>query len=119
MLLSNVIQIDKYAIGTFLNFILTLLFFSVGEINTIFTFFTLLVISQACLLLFGMRFLGINFISVPIPTFILGIAKLMLLVIAFFIGLNKLGDYGNFLVITYIFQLIILAISIKRIVKKN
>lgn len=63
--------------------------------------------------------LGIRVNSTIIPSWLLLALKLFFLVIAFYIAVLKFGNSSIILVFSYIFQLIILAISTKRVVTKN
>ena len=53
------------------------------------------------------------------PTWLQGILKFLILITAILAALHKFEDKAHIIVGIYIFQLIILVISTKRIVKKN
>ena len=117
MQIRNKIYIKKYVLGTFLNFFCSTLGLGINNLSVIIIFFLCLVLNQFFLIAFGAKSLGLDKGSIFLPTPVLVIGKLLLLAFAFNFALIKLGNMVAFLVISYIFQLIILAISTKRIVK--
>jgi len=119
MPIKNKIHLKRYVLGTILNF--GSLFFALGvkNIDVLLVFMLCILLNQLFLLIFGIKLLNIEKFDFFIPTPLLIIFKLLLLGIAFYYGYIKVKNMIIFLVISYIFQLIILTISTKRIVKKN
>lgn len=119
MQIENSVNTQKYAIGTFLNLTFLMSTFEPEKFGVALSFMLLVVLSQLCLVLFGLKLLGFENMRTVLPGPVLGILKLALLVMAFFFALRYTENKVLFLVLSYTFQLIILVISIKRVVKKN
>lgn len=120
MQIRNSINLRRYLMGTFLNLLFLLKIFELNnfDLHVALFFLALIGLSQICLILFGGAMIGYETPKFFSPT-LFGILKFILVIVAFYFALKKAESLILFLVLSYIFQLIILVISIKRVVKKN
>lgn len=120
MLLLNKIKIKWYLLGTIMNFGLMLKFIGVMH-WPILVFFTFGIVVNHYLL--AASLLGSYDEeyrkTLKIPPAILGVMKIMFIFLTFWIVLRALPENQILVVFSYIFQLLILALSIKRVEEKN
>ena len=119
MQIKDSLYINRYSIGTLVNIIFLLYTIGFESVIYLAIFFMCILLNQLFLIMFGIDLVGLKKINFILPTPLLGVLKLLILILAFYIGLEFMSDKIVFLVISYIFQLIILVLSTKRIVKKN
>lgn len=119
MQVRNKIKISTYLLGTILNLGSNLLMSGGDHRGVISIFYCCLVLNQYFLLAFGSKFLNLDEKEIFIPTPILAVVKLFILVFGFYYAYLNAPNLIPILVISYIIQLIILALSTKRVIKKN
>lgn len=119
MQLKNKINLKWYVIGTLVNYCAAIYFLGIENIERVAFFLLLLLLNQYFLFLFGVTLLRIEKLRFAIPPFVLGLLKFAFLILAFLYGFKYMEKQVLFLLVYYIFQLIILVISIKRVIKKN
>ena len=119
MQIRNSLYIKRYVLGTFLNFFILLIFFYPDNIKVYIFFVLCILLNQFFLHQFGLKFLGLTSSRSFIPAPLLVVSKFLALILAFMYALKFAPHSVHFLVLSYIFQLIILVISTKRVVKKN
>lgn len=113
------LKINKYLFGTILNYLLTTIYFKDQSLLVVALFFICMLLNHYFLILFGLKLLKLKTFKWNIPAWFYAVIKITLLVAGFYMALSTLGKNSIYVLITYIFQLIILVISIKRVVKKN
>jgi hypothetical protein len=89
------------------------------QLSIFISFYAGIVLNQYILAFVVSDLTGIEQNKGLLPTWLLGMFKPITLFIAFYIALSHSIENVHVFVAIYIFQLIILVISIKRIVKKN
>ncbi len=119
MQIRNKIHIGKYLIGTILNVLQSLYFFAAKDYPVLVLFYVTVLVNQYFLVIFAADFLGVEENKTMLPTSIYGILKLVVIIFGFYYAMSNTENMEVFLVLTYIFQLIILVLSTKRVVKKN
>ncbi len=120
MQIKNQISLTRYIVLSFLHLAATVYYVGQGSVNVLLVVFAAIFLNQACL--FGAMHKLLNVPSEERDNtgiFILFTAKFLILAAGLWYGManfdgNKLIIIGN-----YIFQLIILSLSIKRLGKKN
>ena len=118
MQISNKLNISKYFIGSLGNILLGLYFFAYSHVLVFFIFYFSVILNQYFLAIFVAELTGVDKNKTRIPTAFLGILKLLLLIFAFSYALIYAPGKELYFVLIYTFQLIILALSIKRVIKK-
>ncbi len=119
MQIKNKLYSKKYVIGTILNVLWTPYIFGLHNLATIFAFLICILLNQYFLAIVVADITGIEKNSSLFPTWLCGALKLLILVLGFYIAMKTIPNMEHFLVLIYIFQLIILVLSTKRVVKKN
>jgi hypothetical protein len=119
MQLKNKLKIKPYLGLTIIN--ISQYYFIREEVlpSTFIAFFMGVVLNQYILGMLVSSMTGIEENTSLIPTWMLGILKPLTLFGAFYVALDQSIENVLIFLEIYIFQLIILVISIKRIVKKN
>lgn len=116
---SDNFRLSWLFVGTLLNLSQLILLFSPKEYLAVSCFFIGILLNQYMLYLVVADLTGIKKNTTILPTWFCAMAKLVVLIIAFGVALNYTSQKELILVEMYIFQLIILVISTKRVVKKN
>ena len=119
MQIKDSLYLKRYLIGTLINILVTGAIVGSPSLIYFLIFFVCVLMNQLFLIIFGIDLVGLEKVKFIIPTPLLGVLKLLVLILGFYIGIEFMGDKIAFLVISYIFQLINLVLSTKRIVKKN
>ncbi len=118
MQIKNNFHVFRYTIFSLINICFLIYFFGLHQLANIFSFYICLILNQYFLIIGLADLLEISKNSV-FPSWLSLMLKLLILIFAFWWGMKKLPGSIVFLIGSYIFQLIILVISTKRIVKKN
>lgn len=119
MQIKNNIHLKRYLLGSTINLLLFSLMFELLEFLTVLYFFFGIFLNQYLLIIIVADITGIGKNKTFLPTYLLTILKLLVLLGIMAYAMTNTSKKEHFLVGIYIFQLIILAISTKRIVKKN
>ncbi|MAX67926.1 MAG: hypothetical protein QF441_15180 [Bacteriovoracaceae bacterium] len=119
MQIRNKLKVNWYVFGTMLNILWAIIFLGFEKTPFLLAFILMILLNQYFLAIIVSDMTGIEKNTSLIPTWMCGALKLLVLVVAFYFGIRLYPASTLFLVGIYIFQLIILVISIKRIVKKN
>ncbi len=119
MQLKSKIHVNRYLIGTTVNVLLIGYVFPIESYIVIFTFFCSVLLNQYFLAVIVADVTGVEKNTGLIPTSVCTVLKLLTLLLGFYYAMSNTVKMEFFLVSIYIFQLIILVISTKRIVKKN
>ena len=118
MQIRNKLDTNKYAIGTMLNIIGIIVVFNFVEFPVLMVFLSGVLLNHYLMALVVADLTGIEKNTSLVPTWLCGMLKLLILFGVFTFGMVYTENRELFLVFIYIFQLIILALSIKRVVKK-
>ena len=119
MQLNSEFSINRYIIGTILNLNIAFFMFEPHELVTVAIFFLTVLANQYCLYILVLGMLGYIKTKFRIPVPFYGFFKLVVIIFGFYYAMGKLDNKLLFLVFIYIFQLIILVLSNKRVIKKN
>lgn len=119
MQIKNKINRKKYLIGTSLNIILISQVFTNPNILVGLVFLMCVIVNQFLLAIVVSDLTGVDKNYSIMPTWLAGILKLLVLLCGFYYAMSSTVEKELFLVLIYIFQLIILVLSIKRVVEKN
>lgn len=119
MQIKNKLYINKYVFGTILNLTWAGFMFGLAQLPIILAFMIAILLNQYFLAIVVSDLTGVDENTGLIPTWMCGALKLIILVLGFLIAMKNTVNQELFLVLIYIFQLIILVISTKRVVKKN
>lgn len=119
MQLKNKLNIKTYIVLSILNFSQYIFIKENVNINTFIIFYTGILLNQYVLAIIVSDLTGIDTNKGLIPTWTLAFIKPLTLFCSFYYAMRENLDYILIFIEIYIFQLIILVISIKRIVKKN
>jgi len=111
MQLRNNIKLVTYIILTSISYLTAL--YNIQNILVISLFYLGIVLNQYFLYKYCLFFLGVTENKGKIPTFLYGLMKLVILVISFVFAMQSVKNIELFLIFIYIFQLIILVLSIK------
>ena len=119
MQIKNKLHLNRYVIGTILNISIVYYSFGLEKFALGLFFLTCVIMNQLMLGILAADITGIEKNTTKIPTSLLGALKLLILIFAFYYAMSNTQNMAIFLVIIYIFQLINLVLSIKRVIKKN
>lgn len=119
MQIRNKLKVNKYVIGTILNLVWALSVFGLENLALLISFLIAILLNQYFLAIVVADLTGIEENTSFFPTWLCGALKLVLLMLGFYWTLKNTLDLELFVVLFYKFQLIILVLSIKRVVKKN
>ena len=106
-------------LGTLINLSQIPLFFIESEFSIVGFFFAGVLLNQYMLYIVVADLTGIKKNTTILPTWLCASTKLLTLMLAFGVAISQTEQKELILLEMYIFQLIILVISTKRIVKKN
>ena len=116
--IKNSLDISQYLLLTMLSVSGILLFIDPQHYLLMLGFLSAIILNQYFLFVVVGEMTGIAKNTTHIPTWILAISKFIILIIGVLVAVHKLPNRVHIIVGIYIFQLIILALSTKRIVKK-
>lgn len=119
LLLKNSLYLGRFTILCSLNYILLLSFFNAADYLFISLFYGAILLNHYFLFSVVAAMTGIQTKRSIFPIWLQAILKFLLLIGAILSAMHKFEDKVHIIVGIYIFQLIILVISTKRIVKKN
>ncbi|MBD66948.1 MAG: hypothetical protein CME62_17225 [Halobacteriovoraceae bacterium] len=109
----------RYILASLANWCFLIIFCGTEELLTTFLFLLCIVFNQLCLAIVIADMIELAPNKTIFPTWLLALLKFLILIAAFIFGLFYLEKYVIFLLLSYLFQLIILVLSTKRVVKKN
>jgi|SaaInlStandDraft_5_1057022.scaffolds.fasta_scaffold50302_3 hypothetical protein len=118
MQIKNKLNLKRYAIGTIANISIVFLVFGSENLLVGLLFLTCVVLNQFILAVIVADATGIETNTSIVPVPLLAGLKLFLLIGAFYFAMSNTVGKELFLILIYIFQLINLVLSIKRVVKK-
>jgi hypothetical protein len=119
MQIKNKLHVKRYVFGTIFNLSWSITVFGLVSTPLILTFMFCILLNQYFLAIVVSDLTRIDVNTSILPTWLCGALKLVVLVMGFFVAMKYTVNMEHFLVLIYIFQLIILVISTKRVVKKN
>ena len=119
MLVINNLKLPIFIFLSLLNLGQIAYFFEKSEYIHVLIFYFGIMLNQAMLFVVVADIIGIEKNTSFIPTWLMAPFKLILLVMAFLYAFSHTSEKELILVEMYIFQLIILVLSTKRVVKKN
>lgn len=119
MQLKNKLKVKTYILLSLINMSQYFLFLKEVNSRIFLIYYFGIILNQYILALIVSDLTGIEKNKTLFPTWLLGILKPMTLIGAFYVAIGHSVVNTHIFVEIYIFQLIILVISIKRIVKKN
>jgi len=110
---------NRYLAGTLINMFSALIFINPEHYVTLLIFFITVLANQYFLYITVMGMLGELKYKFKIPAPVYGILKFVVIIFGFYYAMGRMVNKDLFLVSIYTFQLIILVLSIKRVMKKN
>jgi hypothetical protein len=119
MQIRNKLYLERYVIGTVLNFVWTPYVFGFQNISLVLAFLLSILLNQYFLAIVVADLTGVEENHSCLPTWLCAALKLIVLMLGFYWTLENTEDLEVFVVLFYKIQLIILVLSIKRVVKKN
>lgn len=111
MQLKNSVKLTTYIGLTLISYIIAI--YKIQNSLVVSLFYLGIILNQYFLYKYCLFFLGVTENKGKIPTFLYGLMKLVVLVISFVFAMQSVKNIELFLIFIYIFQLIILVLSIK------
>jgi len=119
MQIRSKFYVNRFLLGTGFSIGFICYSFPSHELMTAAVFLVSILLNQYLLAVFVADLTGIEVNTSILPTWLCGSLKLLVLVAGFYYALRGTKNKALILVFLYIFQLIILGISTKRVVKNN